>query len=274
MRSDETEVNMQLLEVKNASFSYEGKTVASDLTFSLNSGDYLCIIGENGSGKSTLLKGLLRLKKPSEGTIKRMSSLKVGYMPQQTVAQKDFPATAYEVVLSGKSMRGGLLYSKQDRGSAVAIMDKLGMTELKKKCYRDLSGGQQQRTLLARALCAIDDGGEQPKLLVLDEPTAGLDFEAQKGFYEIIYNLNKDEKLTIIMVSHDLHNSVKYASHILKLDKEQMFFGETCDFLTTPAAEELLGIKKDDVCGGFRADIGVHSRHDCAHCIHFGGGES
>ena len=165
---------MSLLTCQDASFSYEGTAVLSDLCFSVEAGDYLCIVGENGAGKSTLLKGLLHLKKPSSGLVLTGDGLKsteIGYLPQQTAAQKDFPASVWEVVLSGRLNGCGLrpFYNRADRQDVQEKLALLGITELRRRCYRDLSGGQQQRVLLARALCATK------KLLLLDEPVTGLD---------------------------------------------------------------------------------------------------
>ena len=192
---------MELISCNNVSFSYENTSVIKDLSFSVNSGDYLCIVGENGSGKSTLIKGLLGLKNPSSGQIVRGSELKsneIGYLPQQTPAQKDFPASVFEVVLSGRLNSRGIrpFYTKNDKKIAEENIHRLGIEHLQKRSYRELSGGQQQRVLLARALCA------SKKLLLLDEPVTGLDPIVTEEMYRLIDELNKKEKITIIMVSH------------------------------------------------------------------------
>jgi zinc transport system ATP-binding protein len=228
-----------LIECKNVDFSYDGKAAVSGLEFNVNEGDYLCIVGENGSGKSTLIKGLLRLKTPSKGEIKMGGGLRaneIGYLPQQTVAQKDFPASVFEIVLSGRLGSKGLIpfYSKIDRGIALKNMEKLGITDLKNRCYRELSGGQQQRVLLARALCATK------KLLLLDEPATGLDPLVTNDLYTLIKKLNTDGT-TIIMVSHDIDNAVKYASHILHLRNSQIFFGKTADYLFSDICKTFVG---------------------------------
>lgn len=215
---------MALITCEDVSFSYDGNTVISGLNFEVASGNYLCIVGENGSGKSTLIKGLLRLKQPQKGSISMNDGLKadeVGYLPQQTAAQKDFPASVYEVVLSGRLSGRGLkpFYSKGDKQAADENMKKLNILELKDKCYRELSGGQQQRVLLCRALCATK------KLLLLDEPAAGLDPLITQDLYRLIQKINCEMGITIIMVSHDIQKAMEYASHILHLKNEQVFFG-------------------------------------------------
>ena len=213
---------------------YDGKTVVSDLSFTVNSGDYLCIVGENGSGKSTLMKTLLKLKSPMSGQIITGDGLEhdeIGYLPQQTIVQKDFPASVREVVRSGCLNRCGLrpFYNKTEKQMAEYNMEKLGIAGIAKRCYRELSGGQQQRTLLARALCATR------KILLLDEPSAGLDPKASADMYDLIAGLNAD-KITIIMISHDIAAAVKHASHILHISAQSMlFFGTTADYLKSEA---------------------------------------
>jgi len=219
---------MLQLDCKNLTLGYDGKVVVSGLSFTVSVGDYLCIIGDNGSGKSTLMKTLLRLKSPMSGEIVSGGGLlnnEIGYLPQQTVVQKDFPASVREVVRSGCLNRCGLrpFYNKAEKQLADENIEKLGITHLAKRCYRELSGGQQQRTLLARALCATR------KLLLLDEPVAGLDPQATAEMYELIAGLNKSGT-TIIMISHDLESTAKYSSHILKIGSLP-FFGTTNDYL-------------------------------------------
>lgn len=223
---------MSYISLNNVGFSYEGKTVLSDIHFSVEKGDYLCIVGENGAGKSTLLKGLLGLKKASEGRIVFGDGLKaneIGYLPQQTESQKDFPASCYEVVESGRLNKLSFFpfYRKEDKKSVEDAMEYLKVTGLKKSCFRDLSGGQRQRVLLARALCASE------KLLVVDEPVAGLDPLAQKELYEMLDKLNKEKGMTIIMVSHDVKEVVQRAKTILHLDRTQRFFGSAEDYLSS-----------------------------------------
>ena len=216
---------MSYFSLNKIGFSYEGKVVLEDIHFSVEKGDYLCIVGENGAGKSTLLKGILGLKKPNEGEIILGDGLKrqdIGYLPQQTEAQKDFPASVYEVVESGCLNKLSLFpfYRKEDKKRVEDAFRFLNIENLRKSCYRELSGGQQQRVLLARALCAGS------KLLILDEPVAGLDPKAQTELYDLIDRLNKELKITIIMVSHDVKEVVQRAKHILHLAHKQLFFGE------------------------------------------------
>jgi len=221
---------MPQLSCNNLILGYDGKTVVSGLSFDVNAGDYLCIVGDNGSGKSTLMKTILRLQTPISGSITTgdgVASNEIGYLPQQTAAQKDFPASVSEVVRSGCLNRIGLrpVYSKEEKQLAKENMERLGIANLAKKCYRELSGGQQQRVLLARALCATR------KVLLMDEPAAGLDPNASMEMYAIIKWLN-DSGITIIMISHDIAASIKYATHILHIGGESaLFFGTTEDYL-------------------------------------------
>jgi len=221
---------MPQLTCDKLALGYDGKTVLSGLCFSVNTGDYLCIIGENGSGKSTLMKTILKLRSPISGQITTGDGLlsnEIGYMPQQTVVQKDFPASVKEVVLSGCLNRRGLrpFYNTDEKLIAEDNMEKLGILALEKKCYRELSGGQQQRTLLARALCATQ------KILLLDEPASGLDPKASAEMYELIEGLNNDG-ITIIMISHDIGVSIKYASHILHVGGQSvLYFGTKEDYV-------------------------------------------
>ena len=231
---------MALITCQNLSFAYEGSAAVSGLNFEVHSGDYLCIVGENGSGKSTLIKGLLRLKTPQSGEMQMDEGLRhneIGYLPQQTAAQKDFPASVYEVVLSGSLSGRGILpfYSRADKDLAKKNMSLLGIEDLQRKCYRELSGGQQQRVLLARALCATK------KLLLLDEPVAGLDPIVTQELYHIIKEINKETGITVIMVSHDIHSAVKYASHILHLKNKQLFFGEAGEYIRSGVGIKFMG---------------------------------
>ena len=214
---------------KNVGFAYGGETVLSGVNFSVNAGDYLCIVGENGSGKSTLMKGILGLKEPSEGEIVFGDGLKaneIGYLPQQTGIQRDFPASVGEVVLSGRisGMGHRLFYSRADREAASENLERMGIEELKDRCYMELSGGQQQRVLLARAMCATK------KLLLLDEPVTGLDPNAANEMYNLIKLINLCDKISVIMVTHDVHEAVRYATHILHLGHGQLFFGSVEEY--------------------------------------------
>ena len=218
---------MAMIDVEELALGYENRTILEGLSFYVNEGDYLCIVGENGSGKSTLMKTLLGLQKPHGGTIRLGDGLKkneIGYLPQQTAVQKDFPASVREVVLSGCQARCGFrpFYSRSEKQLADQNMERMGIRQLAKRCYRDLSGGQQQRALLARALCATR------KILLLDEPVSGLDPVVTAEMYELIKSLNH-EGITIIMISHDISAAVSYASHILHIGKK-IFFGTTEEY--------------------------------------------
>lgn len=221
---------MPLLSFKNIAIGYDNNPILTGLNFEIEKGDYLAILGENGAGKSTLLKTMLGLIKPLEGSIVFDAGVKkteIGYLPQQTVVQRDFPASVWEIVLSGCLSKSGFrpFYSREDKELANANIKKLGLEPLKKRCYRELSGGQQQRVLLARALCSSD------KLLVLDEPVTGLDPKVTAQLYEIIDALN-EEGISIIMISHDLQ-ALKHANKILHIGHET-FFGTKERYLESP----------------------------------------
>ena len=211
---------------------YDGKAVLQDLNFAAFSGDYLCIVGENGSGKSTLMKTILGLQQPVRGRILTGDGLRkneIGYLPQQTVVQKDFPASVREIVLSGCQGRCGSrpFYNKEEKQLAADAMEKMQIAQLAKRCYRELSGGQQQRVLLARALCATR------KMLLLDEPVSGLDPKVTAEMYALIEKLNREDGITVIMISHDIAAAVKYASHILHIG-DAVFFGTKAEYLQSP----------------------------------------
>ncbi len=230
---------MSLINIKNISLSYENMTVIENLSFNVENGDYLCIVGENGSGKSTLVKALLSLKKPVNGSIEFGDGLKqkeIGYLSQQTGAQRDFPASVKEVVLSGCLNSRGFLpfYSRKEYHRAIRSMKRLGIDDLMNRSYRELSGGQQQRVLLARALCATK------KLLLLDEPITGLDPMAAAELYELISKINKSG-VTVIMVTHDISAALKYANNVLCMRENDYFFGSVMEFLTSDAAGFLKG---------------------------------
>lgn len=236
---------MALINCSNISLSYDNHTVISNLSFEVENGDYLCIVGENGSGKSTLIKSLLGLKQPSKGTIDLHEELKrneFGYLPQQNSMQKDFPASVFEVVLSGFLNSRGIkpFYSKKNKEDALKNIEHLGMGNLTNRCYRELSGGQQQRVLLARALCATK------KILLLDEPVSGLDPMVTNELYSLIKNINKNFGITIIMVSHDIRSAVDNANKILHLKNNSFFFGKTKDYVESDAGRIFLkGVHHD-----------------------------
>ncbi len=218
-----------LISCKSISASYDGMNVLRDLTFSVNEGDYLCIVGENGSGKSTLIKCLLGIKQVDSGEIIMGDGLKqtdIGYLPQQTVLQKGFPATVGEVVLSGCLNSRGYhpFFTSKEKKRASESMEKLGISDLKSRSYRELSGGQQQRVLLARALCSAK------KMILLDEPVTALDPLASSELYSVISELNQKYNIAVIMVSHDIKNSVGNASHVLHLRKDGYFFGTSSEY--------------------------------------------
>ena len=236
-----------LIKCEHVDLGYENQDAVINVNMEVCPGDYLCIVGENGSGKSTLIKGLLGLLKPSGGKLTVAEELKttgIGYLPQQTAAQKDFPASVREVVLSGCLSRRGRrpFYSKTEKDIASANMEKLGITQLADQCYRELSGGQQQRVLIARALCATRE------LLILDEPITGLDPMAIQDFYSMIRKLNRDDKVAIIMVSHDLRNAVEEANKILHLQKQVLFYGPAHDYMNSKAAGHFFHEKEQGEC--------------------------
>ena len=224
---------MAILSAEKLDLGYEGQTIVSGLEFSVNAGDYLCIVGENGAGKSTLMKTLLNLTPPMGGKVVLGDGLKrseIAYLPQQTIVQKDFPA----------SVRA--FYNKEEKALAAENMERMGITDLAKRCYRDLSGGQQQRVLLARALCAAR------KLLLLDEPVSGLDPRVTLEMYELISRLNK-EGITILMISHDIDAAVQYATHVLHVGKH-IFFGTKEEYLNSDAGRYFVSMERNETTGG------------------------
>ncbi|MGM9604950.1 MAG: metal ABC transporter ATP-binding protein [Faecousia sp.] len=229
---------------ENASLGYENRPIVKDLNFTVNAGDYLCILGENGSGKSTLMKTILNLTPPLAGSI-RMEGLKsteIGYLPQQTQVQRDFPASVQEIVLSGFQGRCGLrpFYTKAEKAFAARNLERMGIADFARRCYRDLSGGQQQRVLLARALCATQ------KCLLLDEPVSGLDPKAAAQMYEIISDLHR-EGITVIMISHDLNAALDYATHVLHIG-QTLFFGTRGEYLESGMGHAFLPGKEEKGC--------------------------
>lgn len=229
-----------LLSCRHLTIGYENQTVLEDVNFDLMRGDYLCVVGENGAGKSTLIKCLAGLMKPMSGRIelaKGISRRDVGYLPQQTAIQRDFPASVREVVLSGCLNNNRLLpfYTKEDRARAAKYMEELGITELAERSYRELSGGQQQRVLLARALCASG------KLLILDEPVTGLDPIVTGEIYSIIKAINRKHHTTVIMISHDVNTAVKSANRILQVKNTVQFCGRTEDYLKSAVGKAFMG---------------------------------
>jgi len=235
---------MNYIEVKHLTTGYDGIPLTKHINFVVEKGDYLCIVGENGAGKSTLMKTLLRLIPPVKGEItfnEELGTKDIGYLPQQTVVQKDFPASVWEIVLSGNLAKSGLrpFYNKEEKERAKECLKRFDAWELRKKTFRNLSGGQQQRVLLARALCATS------KLILLDEPVAGLDPKVTEEMYRLVKSLN-DTGVTIIMISHDINTAVRFSNKILHLGQKQLFYGATEDYLHSEAYKFFSTIEMDD----------------------------
>ena len=232
---------MALITCADVSFAYENTSVISGLNFTVEKGDYICVVGENGSGKSTLIRGLVRLKAPASGSIELgegLSSTQIGYLPQQTAAQRDFPASVWEVILSGNQGQRGWkpFYRREDKARAEDMLSSLNLSDLRNRCFRELSGGQQRRVLLARALCATQT------LLLLDEPVTGLDPMVTAEFYHLLNHINQEKGITVVMVSHDIPSAVKYANHILHLGTHsQLFFGTTAEYLRSDVGRRFTG---------------------------------
>lgn len=229
---------MALITSKNLTLGYDGNTILSDLNFEVNDGDYLYIVGENGAGKSTLMRTLLQLQPPMDGSVETGDGLKaneIGYLPQQSIVQRDFPASVKEIVLSGCQGRCGLrpFYNREEKALAKKNISRMGLDKLADRCYRELSGGQQQRVLLARALCATG------KLLLLDEPVAGLDPKVTAEMYALIQELNEQDGITVIMISHDIQAAVQYASHILHIGKK-CFFGTRDEYMESEIGKRFI----------------------------------
>lgn len=225
------------ISVDGLSLAYEGRAVIENLSFSVCQGDYLCVIGENGSGKSTLMNALLGMIKPVKGKISyhHLSRNQIGVLPQQTPVQNDFPATVYEVVMAGCLARHskGPFLSKDARSIAFSNMEKLGITALRDRPFRELSGGQRQRVLIARALCTAE------KALILDEPVTGLDPVTTADIYTLFRDLNQGG-MTVVSVTHDVHAALRYASHILRVNKDSVFFGTVDEYAALPEAARYL----------------------------------
>ena len=220
---------MNYIEVKNVTTGYDGIPLTKHINFNVEKGDYVCIVGENGAGKSTLMKTILKLIPVIKGEILYSDELgkgDIGYLPQQTIVQKDFPASVWEIVLSGCGNRTGLrpFYNREEKRQADKNMEWMGIADKKKRCYRELSGGQQQRVLLARALCATQ------KMLLLDEPVAGLDPKVTQEMYALIDRLNKERGITVVMISHDIRAALQFANKILHIG-DKLFFGTREEYL-------------------------------------------
>ena len=227
-----------IISVKDLSVKYDSGHAVNGVSFDVNAGDYLCIVGENGSGKSTLMNAVLGLVKTSGGSVtyQGLKQKQIGYIPQQTAVQKDFPTSVYEVALSGCQSRQGLLpfYRRKDKQTAKENIRRMGAEPFIRKSYRALSGGQQQRVLLARALCATD------KVILLDEPAGGLDPMMANELYALLDNLNK-QGTAIIMISHDIPSAVRYAGKILHMKTSALFYGDTADYVKSPVYTSMTG---------------------------------
>lgn len=233
----------EYIKVTDLKLGYGSNIVTENVSFHVHKGDYLCIVGENGAGKSTLMKTLLRLTPPLGGSLEYGDVLEasdIGYLPQQTLIQKDFPASVTEVVMSGNLSHLGkrFFYNSEDKKRTKKNMERMGITDLANKCYRDLSGGQQQRVMLARALCSTE------KMLLLDEPVSGLDPIVTMQMYELIDKLNK-EGITIIMISHDIRSAIEHSSHILHIGRKKHFFGTVREYLDSDSSAFLGGMIDD-----------------------------
>ena len=237
---------MNLIQIKDLSFSYPTKKdTLKHINLIINKASFTCVVGENGSGKSTLMKTLLSLQNPMGGEIIFGDGLvanEIGYLPQQSTVKRDFPATNFEIVLSGNLGHSSFFYSSKDKELALKAMKRLRIDEFKDKCFRELSGGQQQRVLLARALCATQ------KVLLLDEPVSGLDPKVTAEMYELVKELNQNDKITIIMISHDLNDALKYATHILHVGSE-IFFGTKTEYLNSELGKQFTSeIRNNIIC--------------------------
>ncbi len=218
---------MNLINVNHLTLGYEHQEVIKDLSFTVEKGDFMTIIGANGSGKSTLVKGLLGLIKPMQGDIQyHIDTKQIGYMPQETKIDATFPASVEEIVLSGTLNRLGHrpFYGKKERKLADDSLALLDILDLKKKSFADLSGGQRQKVLLSRALSATRE------LLILDEPSNNLDFSSREEFYKIIHRLNKEEGITILMITHDLDMHAIAGNKIIAFEDQEIFVGKIEDY--------------------------------------------
>lgn len=236
---------MSLIKCSNIEFKYDGKQVLKDISFEINNGDYICIIGENGTGKSTLLNIVSGVLKPTSGSIEYVDESlkkKIGYLPQQNQIQDKFPASVYEVVLSGcvNKLKFSPFYTRKEKQIAIYNMNLLEIYDIRNKSFHELSGGQKQRVLLARALCSAEN------LILLDEPSSGLDPVVTESFYNTIHHLNTEHSTTIVMVSHDIDKSLQYATHVLYLKEDSFYYGKKSDFLKSGLLKSFIG-GNDDV---------------------------
>lgn len=221
----------KLLECKNLSVSFDGRPIIEDLSFTVNENDFICIVGENGTGKSTLTNAMLGLIPITSGNIELHGICKsdIGYLPQKLKVENNFPASVYEIVMSGfvgKSIFNPF-YTKSQKCKAEDSIELLSIDGIKSRPFTELSGGQQQRVLLARAICAAE------KLVLLDEPVTGLDAQSSDNFYKLIMHLNSEHGVAVVMVSHDIERSVKFAGKVLHLGADNYFFGTVDEYKAT-----------------------------------------
>lgn len=237
---------MALIECKNVCVNYGSFEACKNLSFSVNKGDYLCIVGANGSGKSTIVKSILGLIPIKSGNI-NFDKKNTGYLSQNNNISRDFPASVKEIVLSGCIRQKHIFYTKENRLNAQKQIEKLNIQDIQNKNFSELSGGQQQRVLLARALCAAKD------LIILDEPVTGLDPIVTDEMYSIIRKINKEDEISVVMVSHDVHRAIQNATHILQMNKEVVFFGTVKEYQQTEFYKSMTNV---EVC----------ETHLCNHC--------
>lgn len=236
------------IELEAVNFSYDKSAVLHNITATIYQGDYVGIIGPNGSGKTSLLKLILGLAEPASGQVKLFGQdivrykkkYAIGYVPQHVAATNfHFPATVEEVVLTGRTAQRGFFnsYTRDDHDAVTHALETVDMLALKDRLIAHLSGGQRQRVFIARALAST------PSILILDEPTAGIDVQSQEKFYGLLEELNKKQGLTIILVSHDIDIVASEISSVLCINRELVFHGSPQDFINGEYLEQLYGRK-------------------------------
>jgi zinc transport system ATP-binding protein len=229
---------MSVLTINQISFRYNSAEVLSDISFTVQRGDYIGLVGPNGSGKTTLVKIILGLMTPQKGNVllynvdpcEFKDRFRIGYLPQKlSVMNPHFPATVREVISLGLFSKKGFprRLAKHDDNAIDEAMRLMDVHDIKDKLIGELSGGQQQRVFVARSIV------NRPELLILDEPTAALDPEVRETFFQTLHGLNHDRSVTIILVTHDIATIGKYASKMLYLDKKIIFYGSFEDFCTS-----------------------------------------
>ena len=236
----------EIVSVKDIAFSYGQNLVLSDITFSIQRGDYLGVVGPNGAGKSTLLKIILGLLTPAKGAVTLFGQdihdfkdwAKIGYVPQKvTNFDENFPATVFEVALMGKYGREGLFHavSRVDKKSVQTALEQVGLGEYQDRLIGDLSGGQQQRVFIARALATA------PEIIFLDEPTVGVDQKTKEEFYALLRKLNKELRITVVLISHDIEIVTRETEHIICIDRRMVCYGTTAEFVRDTISSKGLG---------------------------------